>query len=173
MRTEENTGRALSALVCVAAFLLVAATTGAARAQDVDIRGAWVRTAVPGQKATGAFMVLTAKNASRLVSVASPVADVVELHEMRMDGDVMRMRSITDGLDLPAGKAVVLKPGGRHAMLMDLKTGLPKDSTIPLILTFRRPNGKESVVTLQAPVTTAPPEDHGVAPVFHHSHAMR
>ena len=101
-----------------------------ALAQAVDVQNAWARATVQGQKATGAFMTLTAPSASKLVSVSSPVAGVAEVHEMKMEGDVMKMRAIP-GLDLPAGKAVDLKPGGYHVMLMDLKLPLQKDTTIP------------------------------------------
>ena len=70
--------------------------------------------------ATGAFMWLTADKEARLVSVSSPAAGVVEIHEMAMDKDVMKMRQVP-GLDLAAGRITELKPGGYHVMLMDLK----------------------------------------------------
>ena len=116
--------------------LIIAAAllAGTAYAQTVDVKDAWVRTSVPGQKATGAFMKLTAKDGAKLVAASSPVAGVTEVHEMKMEGDVMKMKAVAGGLDLPAGKTVELKPGGYHVMLMDLKAALPKDSTIPLTL---------------------------------------
>jgi copper(I)-binding protein len=126
-------------------------------AQTIDVKDAWVRTTVQGQKATGAFMKITAKEGARLVSVASPVAGVVEVHEMKMDGDVMRMRAVQGDLDLPAGKTVELKPGGYHVMLMDLKTALPKDTTIPMTLVFKDAKGLESKVNLKVPVAVASP----------------
>jgi copper(I)-binding protein len=73
-------------------------------------------------------MSITAKDGARLVGASSPVAGVAEVHEMKMDGDVMKMRAVEGGLELPAGKTVELKPGGYHVMLMDLKAPLPKDS---------------------------------------------
>jgi copper(I)-binding protein len=126
-------------------------------AQTVDVKDAWVRTAVKGQMATGAFMTITAKEASKLVSASSPVAGVVEVHEMKMDGNVMTMRAVQGGLELPAGKAVALKPGGYHLMLMDLKAALPKDSTVPLTLVFRDAKGIERRLELKLPVAVAPP----------------
>ena len=137
-----------------AVFLSLAAC--AAQAQ-VDITGAWVRATVQGQKATGAFMQITAPAASTLVSVSTPVAGVAEVHEMKMDGDVMRMRPLTKGLELPAGKAVQLKPGGYHLMLMDLKLPLQKDTTIPLTLTLRDSKGVQSTQELRVPVLSAAP----------------
>ncbi|MEI8157805.1 MAG: copper chaperone PCu(A)C, partial [Burkholderiales bacterium] len=95
-----------------------ALSSGALFAQTVDVKDAWARATVPGQKATGAFMKLTAKEGTKLVAISSPVAGVGEVHEMKMEGDVMKMRAVTGGLDLPAGKAVELKPGGYHVMLM-------------------------------------------------------
>ena len=132
-------------------------SSGALFAQAVDVQGAWARATVPGQKATGAFMKLTAKDGSKLVGVSSPVAGVGEVHEMKMEGDVMKMRAVQGGLDLPAGKAVELKPGGYHVMLMDLKSTLQKDTTIPLTLVFKDAKGVETKAEIQVPVAMAAP----------------
>ena len=139
---------------------LAAMTTGTALAQMADpsvtIKDAWVRTTVPGQKATGAFMKITAKEGMRLVGASTPVAGVAEVHEMKMDGDVMKMRAVPV-LELPAGKTVELKPGGYHVMLMDLKAALPKDSTVPLTLLFKDAKGVESKMELKLPVAVMGP----------------
>ena len=137
--------------------LIIAAAllAGTAYAQTVDVKDAWVRTSVPGQKATGAFMKLTAKDGAKLVAASSPVAGVTEVHEMKMEGDVMKMKAVAGGLDLPAGKTVELKPGGYHVMLMDLKAALPKDSTIPLTLVFKDAKGVESRLELKLPVAVS------------------
>ncbi len=140
-------------LVPMLALLL--ATT--AHAQNLNVQNAWVRATVQGQKATGAFMQITAPAASTLISVSTPVAGVAEVHEMKMDGDVMRMRPLTKGLELPAGKAVQLKPGGYHLMLMDLKLPLQKDTTIPITLTLRDSKGVQSTQDLRVPVLSAAP----------------
>jgi len=138
------------------ATLLCATLAATVHAQSVDVQDAWVRVAVPGQKATGAFMKITAKDGSRLVAASSPVAGVTEVHEMKMDGNIMKMRAVEGGLELPAGKTVELKPGGFHVMLLDLKAALPKDTTIPLTLVFKDAKGAESKVELKVPVATAP-----------------
>ncbi len=135
---------------------LIACFATSAIAQDIDVKNAWVRTSVQGQSATGAFMTITAQQDSRLVEVVSPVAGVAEVHEMKMDGGVMKMRAVEGGLALPAGKAVELKPGGYHVMLMDLKAALPKDSTVPMTLVFKDAKGTESRVELKLPVATGP-----------------
>ena len=138
--------------------LIIAAAllAGTAYAQTVDVKDAWVRTSVPGQKATGAYMKLTAKDGANLVAASSPVAGVTEVHEMKMEGDVMKMKAVAGGVVLPAGKTVELKPGGYHLMLMDLKAALPKDSTIPLTLVFKDAKGVESRLELKLPVAAAP-----------------
>lgn len=143
-----------------------------ATAQTVDVKNAWVRSSVQGQKATGAFMTLTAQDGAKLVGASSPAAGLVELHEMKMDGDIMRMREVAGGLELPAGKAVDLKPGGYHIMFLDLKAALPANSTVPLTLVFKDAKGVESKMDLKVPVALsagamAPAKgmDHGV-----HSH---
>jgi copper(I)-binding protein len=141
-------------LSLVIAMVLVAGV----QAQTVEVKNAWVRATVQGQKATGAFMQITAPAASTLISVSTPVAGVAEVHEMKMDGDVMRMRPLAKGLELPAGKAVQLQPGGYHLMLMDLKLPLQKDTTIPITLTLRDSKGVQSSQELRVPVLTAAPK---------------
>lgn len=131
-------------------------------AQAVDIQNAWARATVPGQKATGAFMTITAKESLRLVGAVTPSAGVTEVHEMKMEGDIMKMRAVP-ALDLPAGQVVELKPGGYHLMLMDLKAPLAKDSKLPLTLVFKDAKGAESRVELSVPVNAA-------APAMHHHH---
>lgn len=147
----------ISALI--AALALAA---GAAQAQNVEVRDAWARTTVPGQKATGAFMKITAKEGLRLVDVDAAVAGITEVHEMKMEGDVMKMRAVA-ALELPAGKTVELKPGGYHVMLMDLKAPLKKDSNVPLTLVFQDAKGVQSKVEVQLQVRTMAPgaDAHG------------
>ena len=129
---------------------------GALYAQTVEVKDAWVRSTVPGQKGTGAFMKLTAREATRLVGVSTPVAGIAEVHEMKMNNDVMTMRAVPV-LELPAGKTVELKPGGFHLMLMDLKQPLPKSGSVPLTLRFKDVKGVESRLDLTVPVSTVAP----------------
>ena len=117
---------------------------------DVSVTDAWVRATVPQQKATGAFMKLTSDRDARLVSAASPVAGVVEIHEMLMDGNVMKMNAIP-GLDLPAGKSVELKPGGYHVMLMDLKQQVKEGDDVPVSLVVEAADGTRETIELKAP----------------------
>ncbi len=138
------------------AALIAAFASTSAVAQSIEVKDPWVRAAVPGQTGTGAFMKITAKDGSRLVSASSPVAGVTEVHEMNMEGNIIKMRALESGLELPAGKTVELKPGGYHVMLMDLKGPLAKDSTVPLTLVFKDAKGAESRIELKVPVSTAP-----------------
>ena len=143
-------------------------------AQNVTVTDAWARATVQGQKATGAFMKITAKDNTQLVGVSSPVAGVAEIHEMKMDKDVMKMAALPHGLELPAGKAVELKPGGYHVMLMDLKAPLAKDSTVPLTLTLQDAKGVKSTMTLKVLVGMQAPmmqsHDHGSHNHSDHAH---
>jgi copper(I)-binding protein len=128
-----------------------------ALAQTVVVQNAWVRATVPGQRATGAFMSLSSAAGARLKSASTPVAAVAEVHEMRLEGDIMKMQALKDGLELPAGKTVELKPGGYHLMLLDLKAPLQKDSSITLTLVFVDAKGVESRTELKVPVATMAP----------------
>ncbi len=139
-------------------LMLAAVGTASAWAQ-VKVENAWARATVQGQKATGAFMKLTAPQATRLVAVSTPVAGVSEIHEMKMDGGVMKMRALP-ALELPANQAVELQPGGYHLMLMDLKAPLAKDGSIALTLTFKDAKGVESRQQVSVPVTTGMPQGH-------------
>ena len=127
---------------------------------QVTVKDPWVRATVSAQKATGAFMQITSVQDVRLIEASSPAAGVVEVHEMVMEKDVMKMRAVK-GLDLPAGKTVELKPGGYHIMLMDLKEPLVKDSTLPLTLVFKDAKGVESKVELKLPVSMMTPGGMG------------
>jgi len=138
------------------AGLVLTASSASAQPAVVKVEGAWARATVQGQQGTGAFMNITAAQGTRLVGVSSPVAGVAEVHEMRMDGDVMKMRAIP-ALDLPAGKTVQLKPGSYHLMLMDLKQPLIKDSTVPVTLRFKNAAGVDSQLELKVPVSTVAP----------------
>ena len=143
----------LFALAASVSVLASAQTTNA----NVEVKDAWVRSTVVGQMGTGAFMKITAKVGTQLVGVSSPVAGVGEVHEMKMEGDVMKMRALPQ-LDLPAGRAVELKPGGYHVMLMDLKQPLMKDTKVPLTLTFKDAKGVESKLELSVPVSSLAPK---------------
>lgn len=126
---------------------------------QLQVSDAWVRPTVPAQKATGAFMQLTSAKAAKVVAASSPVAAVVEIHEMKMDNGVMKMRAV-DALPLPAGQPVALKPGGFHVMLMGLKAPIQAGDTVPLTLTLEGENQQRSTVEIKAEARAAAPMGH-------------
>lgn len=132
------------------AAMLLAALSAPVAAQ-VAVADPWVRATVPQQKATGAFMNLTAAKGARLVEARSPVAGVVEIHEMKMENNVMRMRAIS-GLDLPAGKPVALAPSGYHVMLMNLKQQLKEGDTVAITLVVEDKDSRRETIEIKAPV---------------------
>jgi copper(I)-binding protein len=132
-------------------LILISALVALAAQAQTTVKDPWVRGTVAGQKATGMFAQVTSASGGKLVSATSPVAGVVEIHEMVMDGSVMKMRAVA-GLDLPAGKTVELKPGGFHVMLMDLKQELKVGESVPLTLVIESAGGKRESVELKAPV---------------------
>jgi periplasmic copper chaperone A len=118
---------------------------------QVAVTDAWVRGTVVGQKVTGAFMQLKSATDTALVAAASPAAKFAEIHEMKMDGGMMKMNAI-ERLPLAAGKAVELKPGSYHVMLFDLDAPLKEGDVVPLTLTFEDRAGTKSKVEVKASV---------------------
>ena len=132
------------------AAVFAAAFAGPATAQ-IAVSDAWVRGTVAGQMSTGAFMRLSSPADMTLVGVASPAAKVVELHEMKMDGGMMKMSAV-GRLPLPAGKSIELKPGGYHVMLMDLKQPVKNGESVPLKVTVEYADSKRETIDVKAPV---------------------
>jgi len=130
---------------------IMIAVAWSAAAQEVSVTDAWARATVPGQRATGAFMDLIASRDAAIVSAESPVAGLVEVHQMVMEGTIMKMRPV-ERLELPAGEKVELKPGGYHAMLMDLKQPLRKGDMVPLTLRIEEKDGTVRPVQVTAEV---------------------
>lgn len=118
---------------------------------QTTVQEAWVRGTVAGQKTTGLYAQITSAGGGRLVSAASPLAGVAEIHEMAMDGNVMRMR-VLPSLELPAGKTVELKPGGYHVMLLELKQELKVGDAVPVTLVVEGAGGKRESIEIKAPV---------------------
>jgi copper(I)-binding protein len=142
----------------VIACALAAPSTALAQVAVID---PWVRGTVSAQKVTGAFMQLKSATDVSLVGIASPAAGIAEIHEMKMDGNVMRMAAVSK-LDLPAGAVVTLGPGTYHVMLMDLKQPLKEGEHVPFTLTFTDKGGKRFTVDVHAPVRAlgAPASPH-------------
>lgn len=124
------------------------ATDGAATTiGDIAISSGWARAMLPGQPAGGGYLTISNKGteADRLLSVSTPAAGKAEVHEMKMTNDVMTMRPVSGALEIPAGGAVELKPGGLHLMFMQVKTPFAEGATVPLTLEFEKA-GKVDIV---------------------------
>ena len=104
--------------------------------------------------------------ADQLISASSPVAGEMQLHEMAMEGNVMKMQAVSD-ITLTPGSPLVLAPGGYHLMLMDLKPGFAQAKSVPLNLVFKDEAGKEVLLRVDAPIQMsaqreAPMHDSGM-----------
>lgn len=133
--------------LCAVALIAIAMPAAA----QVAVTEPWVRGTVTGQKATGAFMQIKSPTDTSLVGVSSPVAKIVEVHSMKMEGGVMKMNAVSK-VAVPAGQALELKPGGYHVMLVDLVAPLKDGDTVPLKLTFEDKAGKKETVDVKAVV---------------------
>jgi copper(I)-binding protein len=130
---------------------------------SVSVSDPWIRATVPQAKVAGAFMQLKSAKPATLVEVKSPVAGRVELHQMAMEGQTMRMRAV-ESIALPAGQTVNLASGGYHVMLFDLKQQLKEGEQVPLTLVVQDAAGKRENVALSVPVrplTYTAPGGHG------------
>lgn len=107
---------------------------------NIEISGAWARAMLPGQPAGGGFLTIVNKGdeADRLVGASSPSAGKVEVHDMKVVNDVMTMRPVEGGLEIPAGAAVALKPGGLHLMFMKVSEPFKDGGAVPLSLEFEK-----------------------------------
>ncbi|MDT7951558.1 MAG: copper chaperone PCu(A)C [Acetobacteraceae bacterium] len=144
------------------AFLVAAMAAGPivaiaqAPAPQVQASNAWSR-ATPGGASTGAvYLTLSSPAGDTLTGVSSPLAKSASVHEMSMDGNVMRMRPVTGGLPLPAGQPVMLRPGGDHIMLEGLKAPLKQGQSVPLHLTFAKSAPVDATATVAAIGASAP-----------------
>jgi copper(I)-binding protein len=118
---------------------------------QVSVSDPWIRATVPQAKVAGAFMQIKSAKTVKLVEVKSPVAGRVELHQMAMEGQTMRMRAV-ESIELPAGQTVNLASGGYHVMLFDLQRQLKDGEQVPLTLTVVDAAGKRENVALSVPV---------------------
>ncbi|HTN49683.1 MAG TPA: copper chaperone PCu(A)C [Burkholderiaceae bacterium] len=136
-------------------FAVALLSIGSTALGQVQVKDAWARPALSGQGATGAFMSLSSTEDARVLGASSPVAGVVEIHEMTMDGNVMKMRAVP-ALDLPAGRTVELKPGGYHVMLMELKRPLAVGDRIQLDLRIETRDKRLVTQPVELIVSTRP-----------------
>jgi copper(I)-binding protein len=127
---------------------------------QTQVSDAWVRATVAGQPSTGAFMTLQADTDSQLLSVQSPVAKTVQIHQMSMKDDVMKMGQV-ESVALPAGKPVSLDPSGYHIMLMDLTAQVKEGSKVPLTLIVENAKGEKETINVEAEAKALGTMNHG------------
>lgn len=153
--------RTRSAALALATFGAFSAAAHAAdvRIGSISIQHPYARATAPGQPTGGAYVrLVNAGAADRLLSASADVSRSVELHEMKMENDVMRMRQV-DGIAIPAGQTVELKPGGLHIMMMGLKAPLAAGASFPLTLRFEKA-GEVTVQAVIEPPGAAVPMKH-------------
>ncbi|MFZ6655860.1 copper chaperone PCu(A)C [Undibacterium sp. TJN19] len=116
---------------------------------EVIVKDAWIRATVVQQHATGAFMQIQSSKDVRLLSVQTEIAGIAEIHEMKMENNLIKMREISH-LEIPAGKTIELKPGSLHLMLMDLKGQVKPGDNVTLKLKFESKDKKTEIVEVKA-----------------------
>ncbi|MCB1340209.1 MAG: copper chaperone PCu(A)C [Pseudooceanicola sp.] len=158
---------ALAALLGLSLAPLPASSESIATSHPVHLgplvlSGGFSRATLPNAPVGGGFLTIenTGSEDDRLVSAVSPVAGRVEVHEMAMENDVMKMRALPDGLPIPAGETVTLKPGGFHIMFFDLKQSFKEGDTIMVTLTFARAGSVDVSLLVGAPNARSAGMDH-------------
>ena len=148
-------------LLALAASLIFAVAAGAqAQTGSVEIKDAWARATPGGAQTAAVYATIVAPAGDRLTAVSTPAAQQAGLHTMTMDNGVMKMRQV-DGIDLPPGQAVTLKPGGYHIMLTGLAQPLKEGESVALTFTFEKAGAREVTAPIQKIGAMGPGNTHG------------
>lgn len=125
---------------------------------DLELSGGFSRATAPNAPVGGGYLTITNNGDSddRLIAASSPAAAEVQLHEMKMEGDVMKMTELEDGIAVPAGATVTLKPGGLHLMMMGLQSQLVEGESVKVTLTFERAGTVELCLAIESPAAQGP-----------------
>src|SRR5882757_10617805 len=150
------------ALAALVAILALPAFALDYKLGAIEIGHPWSRATPPTAESGGGFLAITNTGTTpdRLIAVKSPAADKVEIHEMKMDGNIMRMREVEKGIEIPPGATVELKPGGFHVMFMGLKAPFAKEAKVPLTLVFEKAGSIDVELMVQAMGAQPPPSMH-------------
>jgi copper(I)-binding protein len=146
--------RLLAPAACIA-FALCTPVGTAAQTGSVEIKNAWARATPGGATTAAVYLTIVSATLDRLIGVSTAVAQQAELHSMTMEGGVMKMRQV-DSIDLPAGEAVTLKPGGYHIMLSGLAQPLKVGQTFAMTLSFEQAGPREVTVKVEKVGATGP-----------------
>lgn len=138
----------------------------------LHIMKAWVRPTVKSQTSTGGYLKIMAHADGKITGVSSDISDRTEIHEMSMDGDVMRMRRV-ESVEVEEGDIINFKPGGYHVMFMGLKAPISKDQTVVFQLEFQDKDGAISSIPVKAVATMTGQmgHDHDHSHEHEHSHS--
>jgi copper(I)-binding protein len=163
---------AIMRLLPLALALVATLSSGAVFAQEfkagsVAVKNPWSRATPQGAKIGAGYMEITNRGSEpdRLVSLSTPASAKAEIHEMKMDGSVMQMRALPNGLAIPPGKTVSLAPGGFHLMFVDLAAPLKQGQKLTATLVFERAGRLDVEFTVQSIGARAPAIGGG-----HHHH---
>src|SRR5262249_6124230 len=118
----------------------------------LDLTDLWTRATPPAAPSAGGYLTITntGTEPDRLIAVSSPNAEKGELHQMSMDNDVMKMRPLTGGIEIPAGGKLMLAPGGLHLMFTTLKEPLVEGGKLPITLTFEKAGKVDTFLHIMA-----------------------
>lgn len=146
----------------LALFSLLAFGNASAKS-TLQLNNAWIRATPPNTQVAGGFVeIINQGKDDRLLSITSSLSSSVEIHEMKMDGDVMQMRQLKDGLQIPGKEITALKPGSVHLMFMQPKQSLSVGQKITAIFVFAKTGKREVVFTVlkSAPVAESNGHEH-------------
>jgi copper(I)-binding protein len=134
------------------------AHNGVTHLGPINISLPFTRATLPNAPVAGGFLTIenTGTESDRLISATSDIAGETQIHEMAMEGDVMKMRPLADGLEIPAGETVVLAPGGYHIMFMGLKQTLVEGEKVAVTLTFEKAGTVEILLPVEGAAADAP-----------------
>ncbi len=150
-------------LIAVAAQATDRMAVPAAKAGDLAVTDAWARAMLPGQPTGGGYFTVEnhGQSADRLLSASSPAAGKVEFHEMKMQDSIMVMRPVQGGLEIPAGGALALKPGGYHMMFIEVKAPFKAGESVAVTLQFQNAGKLELELPVRPAGAADDHEGHG------------
>lgn len=127
-------------------------------AGDLTITGAYTRAMLPQAKVGGGYLTIENHGATpdRLLGGATEAAKSVQVHQMKMEGDMMKMSEVEGGLEIPAGASVALTPGEYHLMLMGVATPFKQGECLALTLKFEKAGDVPVILNVGATAATAP-----------------
>lgn len=142
----------VSAVIILACSFIGSALGADFKAGNIVVTDPWVRAMVPAAKVGSGYFGLhnSGNTADRLVAVRSDVSDRIEIHEMRMENNVMQMRRLEDGLKIPALETVNLRPGGYHIMFFDPKASFREGESFKANLEFEKAGQVEVVFKVRS-----------------------